>query len=381
MSFTLLLLSKQITAALVYTVPIPILAGKTEAFGSEPGSAFKVKMVSGILGPAMAVGAPLAGWLSSRYDRRGLLGIFALLAAVSGVAPVFLDSLDGIIATRFLLGLAAAALMTIGYTMPGDYLPEARRAGIFGLLSATSMVASVVSLPLSGWLGDSGWRLSFLIYMVPLFVAILALPQRLPPPLAVAGEGRKLARGWYRGIPWGMVALAFAIGIVLSIPGVYLSFHLAGIGASQASTIGLVMTFATVVSAISSIAYGTTVSALGQRVVFVATFAAMAAGLFGLSVAGNLVVAIATLMLAGVGMGWLGPNLMGRLSERVPDAGRGRIVGIVQCAMTIAPMFGIALLEPLLPAIGTSGALAAVAILSAVCACLFCLSPKEAVAK
>ncbi|KHK90254.1 hypothetical protein LK12_16560 [Novosphingobium malaysiense] len=381
MSFTLLLLSTQITAALVYTVPIPILAGMTEAFGSDPGSAFKVKMVSGILGPAMAVGAPLAGWLSSRFDRRGLLGIFALLAAASGVAPVFLDSIDVIIATRFLLGLAAAALMTIGYTMPGDYLPETRRAGIFGLLSATSMVASVVSLPLSGWLGDSGWRVSFLIYITPLAVAILALPQRLPPPSAVAGEVTKRVRRWYAGIPWGMVALAFAIGIVLSIPGVYLSFHLAGIGASQSSTIGLVMTFATVVSAIASIAYGATVSALGQRVVFVAAFGAMAVGLFGLSVAGNLIVAIVTLMLAGVGMGWLVPNLMGRLSDKVPDADRGRIVGIVQSAMTIAPMFGIALLEPLLPAIGTSGALAAIALLSAVFAVLFYLSPKEAAAQ
>jgi len=375
--FVLLLLSTQLAAALAFTVPIPVLAQMAGDFAADPGAAFKVKMISGILGPSMAIGAPLGGWLASKFNRRGLLVAFGLLATVGGIAPVLLSDLNAILAARSCLGLAASALMALGFTMPGDYMPQDRQAKIFGLLSATSMVASVISLPLSGVLGDDGWRVSFLLYLAPLIIVVLALPHSLPPPVR-AEVARNDEPNWLASMPWGVLTQAFVIGLILAVPGVYLSFHLTQIGVAQASTIGLVMSGSTIVSALASVAYGATVGRIGQRLVFVAAFATMGIGMAGLGVATNVATAVLSLIVSGIGMGWLVPNLMAAITNRVGDAVRGRIVGIAQSAMTIAPLVGLSLLEPMLPTIGTKGVLLAIGILSAFYAAFFALSSDRA---
>ncbi len=99
---------------------------------------------------------------------------------------------------------------------------------------------------------------------------------------------------------------------------------------------------------------------------FVVAFATMGLGLGVLAFAGNATLAVPALMVSGIGMGWLVPNFMATLTDAVADADRGRIIGVVQGAMTIAPLIGLSLLEPLLPRIGTAGVLAGIALLSLV---------------
>lgn len=367
-SFIALLIFTQLPGVLAYTVTVPLLAGMAQDLAHDQASAYLVKLVAGILGPAMAIGAPLGGWLADKFDRRGLIIALGVLYVLAGVAPWTLQSLELIVSTRFLTGLAAGALMAIGMTMVGDYLPEERRAGTIGMLSALNMIASLITLPAAGFVGDAGWRLAFLLYALGTPVILLAIPRSLPvPSRAKAAAGLETDRAPRFHMPYLLLLLALAIGIILTIPGIYVSFHLETMGLGKVSTVGLLMMLNSLIAAVFSSIFGRATARISSKLIFLIGFSTIAAGLIMLALASGYALAIPALLLMGAGMGWLVPALMARAVASVDEGRRGRVVGMVQGASSIAPLFGIALLEPLMPSYGTEGIFLIVGSLSAVC--------------
>ena len=76
-----------------------------------------------VTGPALAIAlcAPLAGWLADRVGRKPLLIIATLLYAVLGALPAVLDHLPTIVGIRLLFGCAEAAVMTCCAALIADY--------------------------------------------------------------------------------------------------------------------------------------------------------------------------------------------------------------------------------------------------------------------
>jgi MFS family permease len=330
----------------------------------DPGSAYLAKLVSGILGPAMTVGALLGGWLAGKYDRRPLiigLGVIYLLAAI---APVILSNLGLIVATRFVVGLAACALFTIGTTMVGDYLPEEKRAGTLGMLSALNMVTSVLSLPVAGWIGTGGWRLPFLLYLMAAPVVLLALPSALPAPAGSAAHAdRKATGGIFGGAPFGLLFLALVVGIILAVPGIYISFHLATFGLGKTSTVGMLMMINSLVAAGTSALFGR-VWRISPKLLFCLAFSTMGVGLVVLAYASGFAMVVPAMFLMGSGMGLMAPCVMAKVVDTIGEANRGKVVGVAMGITSIAPLLALTAFEPLLPAIGTRGLMLGIGLLS-----------------
>jgi MFS family permease len=289
--------------------------------------------------------------------------------------------LDVIVGTRLCVGLAAGALMAIGVTMVGDYLPEHKRAGTIGMLSALNMVTSLVSLPAAGFVGEEGWRPAFLLYLAIVPVIVLASPSRLPAPRkpfksATARAGRQ----WWRlDLPWGLLALALAIGIILTIPGIYVSFHLATIGLGKTSTVAVMMMGNSLLAAVFSSIFGKATRRYSWKLIFCIAFSTMGIGLIMLAFAHGIWVAIPALLLMGAGMGWLAPGIMAKAVDSVEEGRRGTVVGAVQGASAVAPLVGLSLLEPL--QIGTTGVMLLVGLLSVALFLGYALAPSDRPAK
>jgi MFS family permease len=361
---TALLIFTQIPNVLAYTIALPLLAGMAHELAHDPGSAYLAKLVSGILGPAMTVGALLGGWLASKYDRRPLIigiGVIYLLAAI---APAFLSSLGLIVATRFAVGLASCALYTIGTTMVGDYLPEEKRAGTLGMLSALNMVTSVASLPVAGWIGTGGWRLPFLLYLMATPVVLLALPSSLPIPVRTATQvGGRATGGIFGGAPFGLLFLALAVGIILAVPGIYISFHLATFGLGKTSTVGMLMMINSAIAAGTSAMFGRIWRA-SPKLLFCLAFSTMGVGLVLLALASGYALVVPAMVLMGTGMGLMAPCVMAKVVDTIGEENRGKVVGIAMGITSIAPLLAVTAFEPLLPMIGTLGLMLGIGVFS-----------------
>ena len=363
---TALLVFTQLPGVIAYTIALPLLAQMAAELAREPGSAYLAKLVAGILGPAMAVGSLLAGLLADKFDRRWLLIGFGALYLVFAVAPAFLDSLEAIVATRAVTGFAAASLMAIGLTMAGDYLPGDKRSSVIGMLSAGNMLVSLGSLPLAGYVGLAGWRTPFLLYLIASPLLLLALPSALPAPRRTAAQKEAAAgAAWHHGLPWGLLGIALGVGIVLTVPGIFMSFHLDTIGLGKTSTVAMLMMLNSAVAAVFSATFGKAMTRLGQKLLLGGAFAMMAVGLAMLAYAPGIGLAIPGLLLMGAGMGWLAPGMPALAVEYAAEGQRGKLVGAVQGIASVAPILGLSLAEPLLPAIGTLGAMLACGALSA----------------
>lgn len=363
--FVALLIFTQLPNVLAFTIALPLLAGMAAELAHNTSSGYLVKLVSGVLGPAMAIGALLAGWVADRTDRRWLLMGIGTLYVVVSVAPAFLGSLEFIVGARFLTGLTASALMAIGLTMVGDYLPEHKRAGTLGMLSAINMVASLLSLPAAGFVGNGGWRLPFLLYLLAAPVVLLASLRALPVPerpVAVAIDESGGARR-YAALPYWLFVLALAVGTILTIPGIYVSFHLTSVGLGKTSTIGLLMMMNSMIAAGTSALFGR-VWRYSPRLVFCLGFSTMGAGLVILAYASGYSFAVPALLLMGAGMGLLAPSVMAQVVDTVEEGRRSKVVGVIQGTLSVAPLLVLTGLEPLLPSIGTRGVMLLVGILA-----------------
>jgi len=374
-----LLIFTQIPAVLGYTIALPILAEMANELAHDAASGYLVKMISGILGPAMAVGSLLAGIMADRYDRRMLLVIMSAVFLAAGVVPALTSNLTLIVASRALLGFTAAALAAVGYTMAGDYLPEDRRAKVIGMLSACGLVGSLLSMFVAGNVASAmGWRPAFFLYLVAAPVLVLALPSELPRPERVVAEGAAgSGRPWYAGLPWGLLLIALGAGTILAVPGIYASFHLASVGFGKPTTVAYVMMLNSFSGVVCSALFGQMLEKTSQRVVFVGAFGLMGLGLVVYAFAHGLAPVLLAMVLMGGTLGVIAPGMPALAVDKAAEGERGKVVGAVQGIGAAAPLIGVTTLEPLLPVIGTGGVMLAVGALSFLLAAVFAVGWKK----
>ncbi|CAN5502767.1 MFS transporter [soil metagenome] len=113
------------------------------------------------------------GLLTDRMDRRPLLAVGLLLYAAAGMAPIFLQTLPAILASRCAVGLAEAVVMTAGTAMLGDLFDGPRREHWFSVQTGSATLVSVIALALGGALGEISWRTPFFAYALPSILAVL----------------------------------------------------------------------------------------------------------------------------------------------------------------------------------------------------------------
>ena len=141
----------------------------------------------------LALGQLLAGPLSDRWGRRrpmiaGMV-VFTVASALCAVAPT-VALLD---AARLLQGLAGAAGIVISFAIVRDSWSGTRGARAFSILLGVSGAAPVVA-PVAGaqLLRVIDWRGLFWVLavlgLVLVVIAIVGVPETLPPPVRHRGE-------------------------------------------------------------------------------------------------------------------------------------------------------------------------------------------------
>src|SRR3954454_19664871 len=221
----LVLLLSSCLAVLGAVLLAPVLPAIQDAFAGTAGVEALTPVV--LTAPALVIGltAPFAGRMVDRLGRKRLLVGALVVYAFVGTAPEWLPSLQLIVASRVLVGLTEAAIMTCCTTLLADYFSGPRRERYFGLQVIFTTVAATLFFGLGGALGSHNWRTPFWLYVVslPLAVAAARFIWQPAPRAQAAARTEKLAP-----LPWrtlfGPVAVTLLGGLVVYVLIVELSF-------------------------------------------------------------------------------------------------------------------------------------------------------------
>ncbi len=181
----------------------PGLPGMRAHFEGTPGADILVRLVLTMPALFIALCAPFAGFLIERAGRLRVLVAGALLYAAAGTAGLWVETLPALLASRALLGLSVAAVMTTATTLVGDYFAGPERARFLGVQSAFMGLGGLVFVTGGGLAAEIGWRAPFAIYLAALAVPLLArayLFEPAAPAPRVAGAAPDAMPRQVRGV-------------------------------------------------------------------------------------------------------------------------------------------------------------------------------------
>ncbi|MDF3142600.1 MULTISPECIES: MFS transporter [unclassified Streptomyces] len=318
----------------------PVLPKMQDHFASTPGAKALVPLALTVPALSLALLAPFAGVIVDRLGRKRLLIITTVLYAVFGTAPLCLDSLGAVIASRALVGVAEAAIMTCCTTLIGDYYSGHRRVKYLALQTMCASASATVFFVIGGAAGSAGWRVPFWIYAVSLALAPLmasALPGPAARPAHAAGDetpaeaaGPKV----HRPFPWrqlaGICALTFFGAMVFYTVPVEMAYLLDDLGVASSGVIGL----ATAIASAATVGGAITFARLKRAPdpMLPAVFAVCAAGFGVMFLAGNTPLLVVGAVINCLGTGMLLPALLTSAMSRLAFEDRGRGTGLWMAA-------------------------------------------------
>ncbi|MDH3196911.1 MAG: MFS transporter [Candidatus Krumholzibacteria bacterium] len=336
------------------TAVAPALPGIASHFAEVPAADLLARLLLTVPSLAVALAAPGVGWLLDRFGRKRILLVAVAVYTVAGTAGAWLDSLEAIVASRALLGLAVAATTTTAVTLIGDYYAGAARNRLLGLLGATGGLSGMLFLLAGGALAEISWRAPFLLYAsaIVIFAAVAkvleepSMPARGTPEPGTGMAGRALSGPRVLLIA---VLYLFAFGVQVafySIP-VQLPFHLVALGVSAPRLAGAALAVTTVCAAAVALAFPRIRERLRRAPVAALQLLFLGAGLLLVARARSYAEVLVAMVVVGAPMGLNFPNLMEWLLGTAPPLLRGRVVGGLNTALFLGQFLSPILLHPL----------------------------------
>ncbi|MFC8347087.1 MFS transporter [Streptomyces sp. NPDC057280] len=348
----------------------PVLPKMQDHFAAVPGAKALVPLALTVPALALALLAPFAGVIVDRLGRRRLLIGATLLYAVFGTAPLWLESLGAIIASRALVGVAEAAIMTCCTTLIGDYYSGRQRVRYLALQTMCASASATVFFALGGAVGAAGWRVPFWVYAVSLVLAPL-MASALPAPTTggTAADGTEPGIEPRRAFPWrqlgGICTLTFFGAMVFYTVPVEMSYLLDDLGVESSGVIGLATAVASAATVGGAVTFARLKRAPGPLLPGVLAVCAVGFGV--MAVAGNPALLVVGAVVNCVGTGMLLPALLTSAMSRLAFEDRGRGTGLWTAAFFggefLCPLVLLgaeALVGSLAGAVGVLGAAAAV---------------------
>lgn len=310
----------------------PAVPSIIDHFAADPDARWKVPLMVSAPGLTIALIAPFAGFFVDRFGRRPLLIGATFFYGLFGTAPFFLDSLNAVFASRLLLGVAEAAILTIVNTLIGDYWDDrGRRDWLLLQGLAGPLLASGVIL-LSGAASAIRWNGIFLVYLVafPIFLAMIAF---LFEPKREGATVAEIAKAPEPSTPFPWASVGAIGGVTLLTSALYYVFIINGglafreVGVQDSAR----LSHLTAIPSLFVMAGAVLFRLIGGKAntfQIGTVFLLVGVGLAGIGLAPDYRWMIAGLVVQQTGVGMAVPVLIAWASSKLTFEHRGRGMGI-----------------------------------------------------
>ncbi len=227
---------------LVTAILGPSLPAMQAHFQDVPGVEYLVPMTMSMPLLTVAIVSVFVGELADRFGRKPLLVGSAVLYAAVGTAPLYLDSLYAILASRCALGIMEAVLMTVSTTLIGDYWSGARRDRYMSLQTTVASTSAFLFNTLGGLIAEQGWRAPYTVFAISLALAPLMAWFLWEPRTRASMTPEQFAQDSqsFRSDRLGMICFfAVLLGIAFLTVPVHFGFLHGAIGVRSPAQIGM----------------------------------------------------------------------------------------------------------------------------------------------
>lgn len=346
----LLLTLAAFASAAAFRVCDPMLPGLAEEFSASHGAVAQVITVFTIAYGAMQL---IYGPLGERFERFRIIFLAVLACAIGSVGAALAPTLDLLLASRILSGVAGAGIIPLSMSWIADQVPAERRQATLARFFSGQILGMVFGQLVGGWCVELGaWRPAFLV-LAGLYLAIAwalrtAVPAavdpartaKTPPGLGAlyAAAFRLLLAPATRGVLLCFLSEAMLVfGVLAFIPLYVHSQH--GLPLGQA-------TFLLVLYGAGGLAFSVLAGRLGGRL-NQARFPALAAGLMALAdllflLGAHPAVWWLAAFVSGFGYYLLHNALLFQITQRVPQA-RSLALGLAISIFFVGQSLGVGL--------------------------------------
>ena len=320
----------------------PVLPGLREAFAISDAQVGLVITAYTLPGVFLA---PFAGLVADRLGRRRVIIPLLFIFGIAGGAIAVVDSFRMVLGLRFIQGIGASALVTLGVTLIGDHYDGQQRAAAMGANGSVLASGAAFYPLLGGGLGAIGWNIPFAFYGIAVIIGIAAV-------FVLEEPDPEMSRAFLTYLKEiRMVLLSPAI---LAVNGAILLVFLLFYGAIQTALplllsddfgiasnwIGGLLSLVAVASAAISFMYGRFSRARSLPRLITIGFACYGFGLIIIAIAGSLPVMAAALLLFGAGFGFMMPSVDLAIAEISPDDLRAGTMGVRTSMLRIGQTIG-----------------------------------------
>ena len=248
--------------------------------------------------------SPLMGYLADRFGRKPLLLMMLSIYGLAGGAGFLIDSVNLLLASRALMGIAVAGILSISTTLVGDYFDGPERVRFLGLQSSCMALGGVVFINLGGLLSDWSWRGPFLLYLTGVFDCLM--PGRCSRRLSsramrrqAASTRRSRSTICAPGLPdlAGMLSMMMFYMFPAQLP-----FLLSEQGEVSGLAIGIALSTAAFTASIVSFCYGYYKPFLSVMTIYIAGFVLAALGFMVVGLTQSYAMAIVGAAISGLGL-------------------------------------------------------------------------------
>lgn len=360
-AFIGVLLSGGALAGMAQMAIVPALPQLAARYADAGDGTFIAQQVMTVAGPALAVGAPLLGWLAGIVGKRNVLLVSSLLYAVAGIGGAFAPDFWTLILSRILLGLVCGGVTAAGMALLADHYSGARRDRLIGGVSVLGGGATLVSLIVAGALAENfGWRAPFGLYLVGLAMFAVALP--VVPRTEVAGVAAHGGGGGSVRAATGYLVMLTILSIVMNMIAVQGIFLLSSEGITSPTMQSIVLDMTTVGTMAGAYGFAYLRPRLGYVTMLALIWALFGIGVGGFAMVHGIVAVSFFAIVSGLGAGLVTPLHQSMVLTVVPPSANGKVMGLAMGAIFLGLVLNPFVIQPLRSSFGMQTAFVAVGL-------------------
>lgn len=168
----LAMLSSMSNVAIITAVPSLKLY-----FGEVENIEFLSRLMITLPSLSIAILSPFLGHLIHKYGKKKSVILGILIFSFAGSSGLYLNSIELLLVSRALFGIAVASIMIVSTSLVGDYFSSEKRAKYMSLQNAFASFGGIILVTGGGALSDISWRYTFGIYLFGILLIPLVITQ------------------------------------------------------------------------------------------------------------------------------------------------------------------------------------------------------------